>query len=356
MDLDVQQTTAAVLGVGQMARTHYLNALMSDYRVRLGAFVEPYQVQIARAEHSCWPLMFLNPKPPVFASYDTMLEAELRGDIPRIDVAFVLTHLPGRLEIVLALLAAGKHVLVEKPFADRLVDAVQMADAADAAGRVLVVQHQYRVWSRRFSEIAAAGLGDNWTYARARWIRIFEHRPGPYAWLTYDLGTHVLDPLCSFGGWPDFVQAQPVPMPEEERATHVHAWLTTSRGQVAEVRLSDVLATRVGGTSVLWRRGNGLELDLRFPTRELETPRFTAVLSGPQHGMHLRGEIGENPPTVPAMVATNIADFVSVVRGERRLEDTALTSAAEGVRLTRVLTLLDLAHQTGHTVSIDEVA
>ena len=173
--MDVQQTTAAVLGVGQMARTHYLNALMSDYRVRLGAFVEPYQVQIARAEHSCWPLMFLNPKPPVFASYDTMLEAELRGDIPRIDVAFVLTHLPGRLEIVLALLAAGKHVLVEKPFADRLVDAVQMADAADAAVRVLVVQHQYRVWSRRFSEIAAAGLGDNWTYARARWIRIFEH-------------------------------------------------------------------------------------------------------------------------------------------------------------------------------------
>ena len=173
--------------------------------------------------------------------------------------------------------------------------------------------------------------------------------------MTYDLGTHVLDPLCSFGGWPDFVQAQPVPMPEEERATHVHAWLTTSRGQVAEVRLSDVLATRVGGTSVLWRRGNGLELDLRVPDAGAgDTSVHGRALGTAARYAPPRRDRRESP-TAP-MVATNIADFVSVVRGERRLEDTALTSAAEGVRLTRVLTLLDLAHQTGHTVSIDEVA
>jgi predicted dehydrogenase len=71
------------------------------------------------------------------------------------------THAP----LVAEAVAAGKHVLVEKPLALATAEAVALAEAADQAGRVLLVGHtfEYNPAVTRMRELLEAGdLGDLW--------------------------------------------------------------------------------------------------------------------------------------------------------------------------------------------------
>ncbi|SDO67939.1 Predicted dehydrogenase [Nakamurella panacisegetis] len=74
--------------------------------------------------------------------------ASLREAIAATDAEAVLvtTALPDHAAVALEALAAGKHVLVEKPMAASLVDAQAMVDAAQAAGLVLMVSQNYRFY------------------------------------------------------------------------------------------------------------------------------------------------------------------------------------------------------------------
>lgn len=60
------------------------------------------------------------------------------------DAVLVTTPIAYHLPVVLAALEAGKHVLVEKPFAPSVDDARQAVEAADAAGLTLMVSQNYR--------------------------------------------------------------------------------------------------------------------------------------------------------------------------------------------------------------------
>lgn len=62
------------------------------------------------------------------------------------DAVLVTTALGGHVPVVLAALEAGKHVLVEKPFAPSLAEAQQAVDLAAAQGRVLMVSQNYRFY------------------------------------------------------------------------------------------------------------------------------------------------------------------------------------------------------------------
>ncbi|MGH2353181.1 MAG: Gfo/Idh/MocA family protein [Chloroflexota bacterium] len=68
---------------------------------------------------------------------------ELVAD-PRVDVVTVLTPPDVRSQVVVPLLAAGKHVLVEKPFAHTLAEAQAIVGAAEAHRRMLAVNQNYR--------------------------------------------------------------------------------------------------------------------------------------------------------------------------------------------------------------------
>ncbi len=66
-------------------------------------------------------------------------------------------------EPTLAALAAGYHVLLEKPIALTEADCVRLAEAADEAGRVLAICHVYRyshLFSKLHDEIESGALGD----------------------------------------------------------------------------------------------------------------------------------------------------------------------------------------------------
>lgn len=60
------------------------------------------------------------------------------------DAVLITTTIEGHIPVALAALAAGKHVLTEKPFAPSLAEAQRAVDAAEAAGLVLMVSQNYR--------------------------------------------------------------------------------------------------------------------------------------------------------------------------------------------------------------------
>lgn len=81
---------------------------------------------------------------------------------PQIQAVSVVTHVDDHLQPTLAALAAGKHVLVEKPLARRPRDCDRMIAAADKAGRMLMVGHICR-FNPRYAiarqRVAAGELG-----------------------------------------------------------------------------------------------------------------------------------------------------------------------------------------------------
>lgn len=151
------------------------------------------------------------PKAMRFTDYHALLA---RKDIDAVSIALPnFLHEPVAVEA----LAAGKHVLCEKPLAMDAASGQRIVDAARAAGRTLMVcyNHRYRAeiaWLKQrqtagdFGRIYAAKAG----WMREGWI------PSHGAWFTrkdragggalIDLGVHVLDLALWLMGYPNPVR------------------------------------------------------------------------------------------------------------------------------------------------------
>ena len=130
---------------------------------------------------------------------------------PAIELVVVATPNALHAPQALAALAAGKHVVVDKPFALDAAQARTMADAARDAGKLLTVFHNRR-WDSDFQTlqrlIADGALGEVVQYeshfdrfrpeVRDRW----RERPGPGAGAWMDLGPHLLDQALVLFGEP----------------------------------------------------------------------------------------------------------------------------------------------------------
>jgi predicted dehydrogenase len=82
---------------------------------------------------------------------------------PDVDAVAVATPASTHRAIALAAIAAGKHVLVEKPLASSYLEGQQLVDAAAAAGTVLMCDHTYCYTPavRKIRELVRSGvLGD----------------------------------------------------------------------------------------------------------------------------------------------------------------------------------------------------
>jgi predicted dehydrogenase len=133
-----------------------------------------------------------------------------RDDLDVVDVcAPNALHAP----VAKAALRSGKHVLCEKPLATTATEVAELADAARAAGRVLMAAQQLRFdrTAVGLKGLIDAGMLGEVYYARAQWLRrrLLPARPtfterrlsggGP----AFDIGVHVLDLACWFMGWPE---------------------------------------------------------------------------------------------------------------------------------------------------------
>jgi UDP-N-acetylglucosamine 3-dehydrogenase len=168
-----------VIGVGQMGSWH-VEAWDRTPTARLIAVAEPSEVSARRS---------IRRRPIEWhADWRELLE---RDDIDAVSIAAPTER---HAEIALSALDAGKHVLVEKPIAAELDDALRMAAVARMAARKLMVGHV-----ERFNP-AVAKIGELISDGRLGEIfRIQATRVGPLplriadAGVAIDLATHDLD-------------------------------------------------------------------------------------------------------------------------------------------------------------------
>jgi predicted dehydrogenase len=159
------------------------------------------------------------------ARFGAQAYTDWRAVIARPDVELVVVALPHHLhrEVSVAALAAGKHVLVEKPMAITTAEADEMIEAARAAGVVLGVFQQRR-WEADFqallAEVARGSIGDVWRAEVARShagkyrtagadqphvgeaVLDWPHRASSGGGISYLVGPHPVDQLLHLVGTP----------------------------------------------------------------------------------------------------------------------------------------------------------
>jgi predicted dehydrogenase len=141
----IDRVRLGVVGIGNIAPLNVAGYL-ADERCDVVALCEP-RLDKARALASAWSV------PTCYEHLDDLL-----GD-DTVDAVEILTPTYLHHEHVLAALAAGKHVSCQKPLANTVGEALELAAAADAATRYLRVSECYCHYPplERAREIVASG-------------------------------------------------------------------------------------------------------------------------------------------------------------------------------------------------------
>ena len=132
--------------------------------------------------------------PHIHASYADLLADE------SVDAVYVATPHPGHLEVVLAALAAGKHVLCEKPMGMNLGEVEAMQAAAVTANRTLMEAWMYRCHPQtaKIVELVRDGAIGTLRHVQAAFSFRAEFDPNGRMWRKALGGGGILD----VGGYP----------------------------------------------------------------------------------------------------------------------------------------------------------
>ncbi|MBP7253904.1 MAG: Gfo/Idh/MocA family oxidoreductase [Alphaproteobacteria bacterium] len=152
-----QKLAVAVLGLGWVATTRHIPALLRNESCRLVGVIDRDPAKAAA----------------VAAKFN--LPHHTGGDLQNVgwlkDVDAVSVGAPPQRhhDLVCAALGLGKHVLTEKPFAMTVAEGAAMQSAAESAGRILAVVHNFqfaRAMRKLLSDINNGRLGKiNWIAA-----------------------------------------------------------------------------------------------------------------------------------------------------------------------------------------------
>lgn len=194
-DLNVAPLQVALVGYGYVGKTFHAPLITATPGFALRIVVSSDPAKVA-ADF---------PEAQVVAELETALAD------PAIDLVVVATPNALHAPQAIAALRAGKHVVVDKPFALDVAESRTMADASARAGKLLTVFHNRR-WDSDFLTvkrlIADGTLGQVVQYesrfdrfrpvVRDRW----RERAGPGAGAWMDLGPHLLDQALVLFGQP----------------------------------------------------------------------------------------------------------------------------------------------------------
>lgn len=204
-----------------------------------------------------------------------------------VDAVSVAVGNPLHREVVETLLAAGKHVLCEKPLAPSVADGAAMAGAAARAGRVASLGYTYR----RSPAVAAIreelvrGLGEPVHFAGRAWYDYgldpltpmsWRYRGAPGSGILADTGSHLLDlaeflcgPVSQVSGALFATVVPERPVPAGPTVGHVRAELTGERATVENEDVATFTARFASGavgtfsaSRVAHARPDGLGFDL----------------------------------------------------------------------------------------------
>lgn len=229
----------------------------------------------------------------------------------RLDAVHVLTPPSLHAEHALAALAAGAHVLVEKPFALRSHDAEAMVAAAKAAGKVIAVNHNFLTLPG-YEQLRAAmadGVPGRLDTVDIRWrFPLAPLRSGPFGlWmlrapenLLFELGPHLfafavdlLGPLSHF----DLRLSKPIRIPGGVQ--HHQGWQIHAKAGAVDVTLHLSLVEGAEDRSVELRGVGGIaRLDYGADVLVIERANASDIVVNPlRHQLSLawqRGAQGVN--------------------------------------------------------------
>jgi len=164
--------------------------------------------------------------------------ASIFGD-DEIDAVVIATDAPSHYRLVCEALAAGKHVLVEKPMTLAGTEAEDLIRRAEAAGRVLMVGHllEYHPCVTQLKELVDSGELGTLRYAYCQRVNLGVVRKDENAW--WSLAPHDLSiVLFIFGAEPTSVTAQGQAYLREGVEDVVFAQLKFADGRMAHIHVS----------------------------------------------------------------------------------------------------------------------
>jgi predicted dehydrogenase len=136
--------------------------------------------------------------------------------LPSVDLVVIATPNDTHVPIARAALAAGKHVVLEKPLAPTLEQARELASLAERTQRTLAV-FQNRRWDGDFlalSHLLTSGVLGDVSHVESHFDRYrplvrdrWRERAGIGAGLWFDLGPHLVDQALQLFGLPERVTA-----------------------------------------------------------------------------------------------------------------------------------------------------
>jgi len=190
----------ALIGYGFGGRVFHADPIARTDGLTLAAIVSSRREEIAKA----------HPGVAVVATPE-----EVFAD-PSIDLIAISTPNTAHYPLAAAALAAGKHVVVDKPFTVTGAEARDLKRLAQAAGRQLTVFHNFRYYSDflTLKQLIADGTLGQIVYFESHFDRFspqvpdaWREKPGPGAGTWWDLGPHLIDQALQLFGRPKAIFA-----------------------------------------------------------------------------------------------------------------------------------------------------
>ncbi|MEW6047398.1 MAG: Gfo/Idh/MocA family oxidoreductase [Bacillota bacterium] len=329
-----------VLGTGAIARIAHLPALNHLPGVQVTAVAD---VDRNRAEQAARRFSI----PRVCSTIEEMVAQE------PLDAVIVCTPNYLHAEHAVAALKAGKHVLVEKPIATTLADALAMKNAAREAGRVLMVgfTHRFYAFNRYAHKLVQEGAIGRIVSLRMR----FSHE-GPYVswpaesrWFLdrrlagggalLDMGIHAVD-LASWLVGADIREVAAMTSPVEvdsevERTAHV--LLHFAGGALGAIEVGWSTKDGALGYELYGTEGSML-VDYQTPIKLL-----APTVTGPRVRGWIVPSVGRSDPYLE-----ELRHFFDCVR----TGESPVVGAHEGIEALRVILAAYDAAESGRTVHV----
>ncbi len=287
-----------------------------------------------------------------YASAETMVAAE------KLDVVSICTPNKFHMDLTLAALAAGCHVLCEKPMAMSAEEGRVMLAAAEKAGRRLMINFSYRfsAQSRALKAQVDAGVFGEFYFGRSAWHRR-RGMPGFGGWFgtkalsgggpLIDLGVHRLDLALWLMGYPKPTWVMgatydPIARAAADKAGKTYdvedlaaafirfdngATLALEASWAANIQEAELMETRLLGTKAGLLQKN-LDEGYKFDAH------IFSEMNGAQFDMHL------NPPTAKAPSAMH--DYADAILNDK-------PHPAPGEEGLRVMEILDAIYESART-------
>jgi predicted dehydrogenase len=289
---------------------------------------------------------------------------------PELDAVFIATPNAFHAPLALRALAAGKHVLVEKPFATNAVEAAAVVEQAKQSGKLLSVgmNQRFRADSQRVRALVQNGTLGHVYHAKAFWFRRagipklgtwFGKKSLAGGGALYDIGVHLLD-LALFV----MDRFEPISVSGQTYSTFGPRGIGEGGWGLSERSHAD-FDVDDGATALLrFHDGATLTLDVSWAIHQKEPDRMNVTVHGSEAGAGCYpGEIyrfGSEPGSyeTATLAATPLAyphgnrfhNFIGAVLGSESL----CVSPEQALAVQRILDAIYESSRLGHEVMLSQ--